>query len=71
MKIINNQGLETWIFKDQTPFQSSAYCQSLGGCQGMTIYNCESAFSVKDDEILGFEQSGICPGIKTSEWQNK
>ena len=63
-KIEHKNEIETWIYKDQTPIQTSAYCQSLGGCQGMPIYNCDNAFSVKDHVIIGFEQVGTCPGPK-------
>ncbi len=60
-KIQHKHDIETWIYKDQTPLQTSAYCQSLGGCQAMPIYNCSNAFSVKDKVIIGFEQQGTCP----------
>ena len=66
-KIKNEKGPETWIYKDQTPFPTSAYCSSLGGCQGRSFYNCENAFSVENGIILGFLQTGNCPGIKTIE----
>lgn len=64
-KIKHEDHLETWIYKDQTPFQTDAYCQSLGGCIGMPIYNCNNAFSIKNDQIVDFEQKGSCPGPKT------
>lgn len=64
-KIQHKDGMETWILRDQTKFQTDAYCQSLGGCIGIPIYNCNNAFSVKAGIILGFEQSGSCPGPKT------
>jgi hypothetical protein len=64
-KVTNKSGIETWILKDQSKFQTDAYCQSLGGCLGMPIYNCNNIFSVKDNIILDFEQKGSCPGIKT------
>lgn len=70
-KIIHPQGLQTWLLRDQSRFQSDSYCQSLGGCIGMPIYNCDNAFSVKEDVIMGFEQSGSCPGLKTIEVQKK
>lgn len=63
-KIEHKNDIETWIYKDQTPIQTSAYCQSLGGCQAMPIYNCENAFSVKNHVIIGFEQAGTCPDPK-------
>lgn len=63
-KVKHEYGLETWIFRDQSRFQSDSYCQSLGGCQGIPIYNCDNGFSIKDDVILGFEQTGSCPGPK-------
>lgn len=66
-KVKHDDGLETWVFKDQTPLQTGAYCQSLGGCMGMPIYNCESAFSIQNDTVLGFEQTGTCPELKTTE----
>ena len=64
-KVKNKSGIETWIFKDQSKFQTDAYCQSLGGCMGMPIYNCNNIFSVEDSIILDFKQSGSCPGVKT------
>lgn len=70
-KIRNEKGIDTWIYKDQTPFPTSAYCGSLGGCQGRTFYNCESAFSVENGKILGLEQTGTCPGPKTVEAKKK
>ena len=70
-KIRNEKGPETWIYKDQTPFPTSAYCGSLGGCQGRPIYNCESAFSVENEKILGLEQTGTCPGPGTIEAKKK
>lgn len=70
-KIKNAQGPETWIFKDESRFQTKAYCDSLGGCIGMPTYNCSNAFSVEKGVILGFEQTGSCPGIKTIEVQKK
>lgn len=66
-KIQNKSGIETWIFRDQTSFQTDAYCSSLGGCLGMPTYNCNNIFSVKDGIILDFEQNGSCPGVKTIE----
>lgn len=66
-KIRNEQGPETWIYKDQTPFPTSSYCTSVGGCQGRPFYNCENAFSVQEGIIMELQQSGNCPGIKTIE----
>lgn len=63
-KIKHDNGIETWLYRDQSRFQSDSYCQSLGGCQGMPIYNCDNAFSIQDGIILGFEQNGSCPGPK-------
>jgi hypothetical protein len=63
-KIKHEEGSETWLFKDQTPVQTGAYCESLGGCIGLPIINCSSAFSIKDDRIEGLQQSGTCPPIK-------
>lgn len=65
-KVKHEDGLETWVFKDQTPVQTSAYCQSLGGCISMPIYNCESAFSIQNGMVLGLEQTGTCPDLKTT-----
>lgn len=70
-KIKHEDGVETWILKDQSKFQTGAYCQGLGGCMGMPQYNCDNAFSVKDDMIIGFEQSGGCPGASTIEPRKK
>jgi hypothetical protein len=67
-KIINHDNkIQTWVFLDQSKFQSDSYCQSIGGCRGIPVYNCENAFSIKNDLVLGFEQRGVCPGIKTIE----
>ncbi len=66
-KVKNKSGVETWILRDQTRFQTDAYCSSLGGCLGMPTYNCNNVFSIKDNVILDFEQKGSCPGIKTIE----
>lgn len=63
-KIKHANGIETWLYRDQSRFQSDSYCQSLGGCQGLPIYNCDNAFSIQDGIILGFEQNGSCPGPK-------
>ena len=71
VKIKHEEGLETWILRDQTQIQTGSYCQSLGGCLGMPTYNCDNAFSVKDGVILSFEQNGSCPGIKTIEAPKK
>jgi hypothetical protein len=70
-KIKNSSDIETWIFRDQSRFQTDSYCISIGGCIGMPIYNCDNVFSVKDNIILGFEQKGGCPGVKTIEVQKK
>lgn len=70
-KIKHEDGLETWVLRDQARFQTDAYCQSLGGCIGMPTYNCDNAFSVKDGLILGYEQNGSCPGLKTIEAPKK
>lgn len=71
IKLKNDRGPETWIYKDQSPVPTNAYCDSLGGCEGLTFYNCESAFSVKDGRILGLEQTGVCPGPKTMRARTK
>jgi hypothetical protein len=65
-QIKHDDGSETWLFKDQTPVQTGAYCQSLGGCTGMPIYNCENAFSIKDGIVQGFEQKGTCPELTST-----
>ncbi|MFP5384502.1 MAG: hypothetical protein ACLGHN_00385 [Bacteriovoracia bacterium] len=70
-KVKRDDGPETWIFKDESRFQTKAYCDSLGGCLGMPTYNCNNVFSVEKGVILGFEQSESCPGIKTIEAPNK
>ncbi len=70
-KVKHEDGLETWVLRDQARFQTGAYCQSLGGCMGMPMYNCDNAFSVKDDVILDFEQNGSCPGVSTIEAPRK
>ncbi len=70
-KIPHEDGIETWVLRDQSKFQTDAYCQSLGGCMGMPQYNCDNAFSVKDNVILGFDQSGGCPGPSTIEPRKK
>ena len=70
-KVKHEDGLETWVLRDQSRFQTDAYCQSLGGCMGMPTYNCDNAFSVKNDIILDFEQNGSCPGVKTIEAPKK
>lgn len=64
-KIQNESGIETWIFRDQTKFQTDAYCSSIGGCIGVPSFNCNNVFSVKRNLILDFEQKGSCPGVKT------
>ena len=66
-KLKNTDGVETWVYRDQTNYQSSAYCQSLGGCMGMPFYNCDNAFSIKDGTILGYDQNGSCPPAKSIE----
>lgn len=66
-KIQHSEGHETWLYKDQSRFQTGAYCQSMGGCVGVSIYNCENAFSIKDGLILSYEQKGSCPSLKTIE----
>lgn len=66
-KVTHEGGIETWVFRQQTKFQTGAYCQSLGGCMGMPQYSCDNTFSVKNDVILGYEQTGGCPDTKTSE----
>jgi hypothetical protein len=70
-KIKNTSGIETWLYRDQSRFQSDSYCMSIGGCIGMPIYNCDNIFSVQENVILGFEQKGSCPGLKTIEVQKK
>ena len=70
-KVKHPDGLETWVLRDQARFQTGAYCQSLGGCIGVPTYNCDNAFSVKDNIILGFEQNGSCPGVKVIEAPKK
>ena len=63
----HKNGTETWIFRDQSRYQSSAYCQSLGGCMGIPIYQCDTAFSIEGNKILTAQQSGSCPPAKTIE----
>ena len=70
-KVRNTSGLETWVFRDQGRFQSDSYCQSIGGCLGMPIYNCDNAFSIKDNIVLGYEQNGTCPPVKVIEASKK
>lgn len=60
-KIEHDEGVTDLIFRDQTRFQTSAYCDSLGGCMGLPTYNCDIAFSVKNDVILGATRNGSCP----------
>jgi hypothetical protein len=67
----DDDGLETWVYSDQTPFPTGAYCQSLGGCPPTPNNNCHSAFSIRNGEILGFEQTGGCPGSGTIEAQEE
>lgn len=69
-KIKNKSGIETWVFRDQTRFQTDAYCQGIGGCLGLPTYNCNNIFSVQNEIILDFEQKGSCPGAKTIEIKN-
>lgn len=69
-KVKNQSGIETWILRDQTRYQTDAYCQGLGGCLGMPTYNCNNIFIVQNDVILDFEQNGSCPGPKTIEIKN-
>jgi hypothetical protein len=57
----NKDGADTWIFKDESRWYTRAYCDSLGGCIEEPTINCISAFSVRDDVIIGFEQNGSCP----------
>lgn len=64
LKKIHHAENETWIFRQQSKFQTDAYCQSLGGCIGMPTYNCDNAFSIKDKIVLDFEQKGSCPELK-------
>lgn len=66
-KVTHEDGIETWVFRQQTKFQTGAYCQSLGGCMGMPQYSCDNTFSVKNDVILGYEQTGGCPDTSTIE----
>jgi hypothetical protein len=66
-KVPHDNGIETWVFRQQTKFQTGAYCQSLGGCMGMPQYSCDNTFSVKKDVVIGFEQTGSCPGPSTIE----
>lgn len=66
-KISHADGNETWLFRDQTKYQTGAFCQSMGGCTGIPFYSCDNNFSVKDGFILSLEQSGSCPGLKTIE----
>lgn len=70
-KVKHDDGLETWVFRDQTRYQSSAYCQSLGGCTGIPFYQCDNAFTVKDDLILEFKQNGSCPPVGAIEVEKK
>lgn len=70
-KVKHTSGLETWVFRDQSRFQSDSYCQSIGGCLGMPIYNCDNAFSIKNNIILGYEQNGTCPPVKVIEASKK
>jgi hypothetical protein len=71
IKIKHGNSAQTWIYKDQTSFQTGAFCQGVGGCLGYPIYNCENAFSVQDGKILGFEQKGSCPDESTIEAKKK
>lgn len=71
IKVKHEKSPDTWIYKDQTPFQTGAYCQSLGGCLGMPSYNCENAFSVENDVIIDLERKGTCPGPRVIEATKK
>jgi hypothetical protein len=66
-KISHEDQTETWIYRDQSHIQTSAYCDSLGGCMGMPFYNCDTAFTIKNGVVEGVEQNGGCPGPKTIE----
>lgn len=69
LKVIKTQSQQRsqWRYIDQTPFQTGAYCQSLGGCLGLPSYNCQYQFNLKGIVIEEFEMSGVCPPRKTIE----
>lgn len=71
VKKSHEEGIETWIFRDQSKFQTNAYCQSLGGCMGMPVMNCDHAFSIRDGLILGYDQAGTCPDSAVIEVSRK
>lgn len=68
-KISHDDGIENWIFRDQTRFQTSAYCDSLGGCMGLPTYNCDYAFSVQNGKVIGGSRTGSCPSPKVMKFK--
>jgi len=65
-KISHSDGRETWIYKDQSPIQTKAYCQSLGGCI-IGTFDCENIFIINNDQIQNFEQRGSCPSLNDTK----
>jgi hypothetical protein len=68
-KITHKNGPDTWIFKDQSKYQTDAYCSSLGGCIGLPTYNCLNSFSIEKGKIIGVQQDGSCPGESTIKYK--
>lgn len=58
---------EQLLFFDQTPFQTGASCQGLGGCLGLPSYNCQYQILLIKNKIHEFNSVGVCPPRKTTE----
>jgi len=66
-KVTSSNEREQLIFIDQTPFQTGAYCQSLGGCLRLPSYNCQYQVDLEKELIQKFHPIGVCPSHKTTE----
>ena len=65
-KHFNHEGeAKSVLFTNQSKFQTGAYCQSLGGCIGLPVYNCQHVVKYKNDIITGIEETGTCPEAAT------
>lgn len=61
---------DIYFFEDQTRPHSAAYCASLGGCEGLPIWDCQYLFQVKENRIIEARMTGTCPDKEAKLFPN-
>ena len=63
-KHTNNHGEELFYFRDINLAKSQGHCSEIGGCRSILMNYCDNIFTIKDEKVLAFDQTGICPERK-------